>query len=110
MRRGQSSWVSFPEFGAYCAAKSAQWSLTNTLRVQLADQGIRVAGLHVGYMDTDMVRTVDAAKSARGESTPDEGEKKTAKKSTAKKAASKKTTKKSTTKKTAAKKTAKKAS
>lgn len=31
--------------------------------MQLADQGIRVAGLHVGYMDTDMVRAVDAAKS-----------------------------------------------
>ncbi|EMF57635.1 MULTISPECIES: SDR family oxidoreductase [Streptomyces] len=57
------SWVSFPEFGAYCAAKSAEWSLTNTLRVQLAAQGIRVAGLHVGYMDTDMVRDVDAPKS-----------------------------------------------
>ena len=51
-------------------------------------------------------KSVDAAKSARGESTSDEGEKKTAKKSTAKKSASKK----STTKKTAAKKTAKKAS
>ncbi|TMR22723.1 SDR family oxidoreductase [Nonomuraea turkmeniaca] len=57
------SWVSFPEIGAYCAAKSAQWSLTNALRVQLADQGIRVAGLHVGYMDTDMARTVTMAKS-----------------------------------------------
>ncbi|MEH0573289.1 MULTISPECIES: SDR family oxidoreductase [Streptomyces] len=57
------SWVSFPELGAYSAAKSAEWSLTNALRVQLADQNIRVAGLHVGYMDTDMVRTVDAAKS-----------------------------------------------
>ncbi|WSQ13459.1 SDR family oxidoreductase [Streptomyces sp. NBC_01231] len=56
------SWVSFPEFGA-CAAKSAEWSLTNALRLQLADQHIRVAGLHVGYMDTDMVRSVDAAKS-----------------------------------------------
>ncbi|MEH0630870.1 SDR family oxidoreductase [Streptomyces stelliscabiei] len=54
---------SVSRFGAYCAAKSAQWSLTNTLRVQLADQGIRVAGLHVGYMDTDMVRAVDASKS-----------------------------------------------
>lgn len=57
------SWVSFPEYGAYCAAKSAEWSLTNALRVQLADQGIRVSGLHVGYMDTDMVRHVDADKS-----------------------------------------------
>ena len=57
------SWVSFPEIGAYCAAKSAEWSLTNALRVQLAGQGIRVAGLHVGYMDTNMVRTVTAPKS-----------------------------------------------
>ncbi|MER5224671.1 SDR family oxidoreductase [Streptomyces flaveus] len=57
------SWVSFPDFGAYCAAKSAEWSLTNALRLQLASQGVRVAGLHVGYMDTDMVRAVDAAKS-----------------------------------------------
>ena len=31
--------------------------------VQLAGQGIRVAGLHVGYMDTNMVRTVTAPKS-----------------------------------------------
>ena len=52
----------FPLLGAYCAAKSAQWSLTNALRLQLADQHIRVAGLHVGYMDTDMVATVTAPK------------------------------------------------
>src|ERR671914_44961 len=57
------SWVSFPEVGAYCAAKSAEWSLTNALRLQLAGQGIRVAGLHVGYMDTDMTATVTAEKS-----------------------------------------------
>lgn len=57
------SWVSFPEVGAYCAAKSAAWSLTNALRVQLADQGIRVSGLHVGYMDTDMTASVTSDKS-----------------------------------------------
>ncbi|MGW2050528.1 SDR family oxidoreductase [Streptomyces sp. NPDC001858] len=57
------SWLSFPEVGAYCAAKSAEWSLTNALRVQLAGQGIRVSGLHVGYMDTDMAQTVTAPKS-----------------------------------------------
>src|SRR5687767_10835872 len=28
------AWISFPEVGAYCAAKSAEWSLTNALRVQ----------------------------------------------------------------------------
>ncbi|MGW0561471.1 SDR family oxidoreductase [Streptomyces sp. NPDC003016] len=58
------SWYSFPDSGAYCAAKAAQWSLTNTLRVQLADEGIRVAGLHVGYMDTDMARAATAPKLA----------------------------------------------
>jgi DNA end-binding protein Ku len=52
-------------------------------------------------------RSVDAAKTARGESTPgDDEEKKPTKKTAAKKTASKSTAKKSTTKKTAAKKTA----
>jgi NAD(P)-dependent dehydrogenase (short-subunit alcohol dehydrogenase family) len=57
------SWISFPEAGAYSAAKSAEWSMTNALRAQLAPQGIRVTGLHVGYMDTDMVAAVTAPKS-----------------------------------------------
>jgi len=57
------SWVSFPDGGAYCAAKSAEWSLTNALRLELAGQGTRVSGLHVGYMDTDMARGVSAPKS-----------------------------------------------
>jgi len=57
------SWVSFPASGAYCAAKSAEWSLTNALRQELAAQGTRVSVLHVGYMDTDMTRSVNAPKS-----------------------------------------------
>jgi NAD(P)-dependent dehydrogenase (short-subunit alcohol dehydrogenase family) len=57
------SWVSFPGTGAYCAAKSAEWSLTNALRQELAGQGTRVSALHVGYMDTDMARGVEAPKS-----------------------------------------------
>jgi NAD(P)-dependent dehydrogenase (short-subunit alcohol dehydrogenase family) len=56
------SWFSFPAIGAYCAAKSAEWSLTNTLRVELAPQNIRVAGLHVGFMDTDMAASVTSPK------------------------------------------------
>ena len=57
------SWVTSPVFGgAYCAAKSAEWSLTNALRLELAEQNIRVAGLHVGYMDTDMTASVTAPK------------------------------------------------
>jgi NAD(P)-dependent dehydrogenase (short-subunit alcohol dehydrogenase family) len=57
------SWVTFPSTGAYCAAKSAEWSLTNALRLELAPQGTRVSSLHVGYMDTDMARDIDAPKS-----------------------------------------------
>jgi NAD(P)-dependent dehydrogenase (short-subunit alcohol dehydrogenase family) len=57
------SWLSFPASGAYCAAKSAEWSLTNALRQELADQGTQVSALHVGYMDTDMTRGVSAPKS-----------------------------------------------
>ncbi|MGC4773397.1 SDR family oxidoreductase [Micromonospora sp. DT44] len=57
------SWVNFPAVGAYGAAKSAEWAMTNALRVQLAERGVRVAGLHVGYMDTDMTAGVTAPKS-----------------------------------------------
>ncbi len=57
------SWVSLPTSGAYSAAKSAQWALTNALRLQLAEQGTQVTALHVGYMDTDMARHVTSPKS-----------------------------------------------
>lgn len=56
------SWVSFPNIGAYCAAKAAEWSLTNALRAELAAQGTRVSSLHVGYMDTDLARRVTEPK------------------------------------------------
>ncbi|MFB7333850.1 SDR family oxidoreductase [Streptomyces adustus] len=56
------SWISFPAVGAYAAAKSAEWSLTNAVRQQLAPRGISVSGLHVGYMDTDMARHVEGPK------------------------------------------------
>jgi NAD(P)-dependent dehydrogenase (short-subunit alcohol dehydrogenase family) len=61
------SWVTFPQIGAYCAAKSAEWALTNALRQELASQGTRVSSLHVGYMDTDMAKGVDAPKADPGD-------------------------------------------
>jgi len=56
------SWLAIPRAGAYCAAKSAAWSLTNALRQELAPSGILVSALHVGYMDTDMAKSVEAPK------------------------------------------------
>jgi short-subunit dehydrogenase len=57
------SWVTLPAAGAYSAAKSAEWSLTNALRLELAAQGTLVTALHVGFMDTDMAAHVDGPKS-----------------------------------------------
>ncbi|WP_179806470.1 SDR family oxidoreductase [Micromonospora purpureochromogenes] len=56
------SWFALPTDGAYVAAKAAEWGLTNSLRLTLAPAKIRVAGLHVGFMDTDMTRAVTAPK------------------------------------------------
>lgn len=54
------SWVAW--HGAYSATKSALWSQSNALRVDLKPRGIVVSGLHVGYVDTDMTAGVDAPK------------------------------------------------
>ncbi|WP_194917168.1 SDR family oxidoreductase [Catenulispora rubra] len=56
------SWFNAPHLGGYSASKSAEWSLTNALRQELAGQGTKVAGLHVGYMDTEMAARVDDSK------------------------------------------------
>ncbi|MBM9509238.1 SDR family oxidoreductase [Actinacidiphila acididurans] len=56
------SWITFPGSAAYSAAKSAAWSVTNALRVGLAEQGTQVTALHVGYMDTDMTAHLEVPK------------------------------------------------
>jgi NAD(P)-dependent dehydrogenase (short-subunit alcohol dehydrogenase family) len=56
------SWIAFPQVGGYSAAKSAEWSMTNALRTELAPRNVRVSGLHVGYMDTELTAGVDAPK------------------------------------------------
>ena len=40
--------------GIYSAAKAALWSATNSLRLELAPEGVHVVGVHVGYVDTAM--------------------------------------------------------
>lgn len=49
------SWVSLSGQGAYCASKSAAWSMTNALRQELQPDDITVTAVHVGLIDTDMV-------------------------------------------------------
>jgi NAD(P)-dependent dehydrogenase (short-subunit alcohol dehydrogenase family) len=46
----------------YGATKAALWSLTNSLRVEFAEQHTRVVGVHLGYLHTDMTTTLDIHK------------------------------------------------
>jgi len=57
------SWVSSGTIGAYTAAKAAEWALTNDLRLNLYHQNVRVAGLHVGFMETDLTSSLEVPKS-----------------------------------------------
>ncbi|MFG2050521.1 SDR family oxidoreductase [Micromonospora sp. NPDC048935] len=56
------SWFSYHGANAYAAAKAAQWSLTNGIRLELADQKTLVTGLHLGMADTDMSASYDGDK------------------------------------------------
>ena len=54
------SWLAIA--GGYSASKAALWSITNSLRVELAPQGTLVVGAHLGYTDTPMIADLDADK------------------------------------------------
>ncbi|MGI8336713.1 SDR family oxidoreductase [Actinomadura scrupuli] len=56
------SWFTVPGAGAYAASKAAAWSLTDSARLELADQGTHVVGVHMGLVDTDMAAGVQAPK------------------------------------------------
>ncbi|ADB32855.1 short-chain dehydrogenase/reductase SDR [Kribbella flavida DSM 17836] len=56
------SWRAYPGAGAYAAAKSAQWSLTNSVRLELAAQRTQVTGVLLGATDTDMMAGWDVPK------------------------------------------------
>lgn len=59
------SWVGGS--GAYGASKAAIWSLSNSLRLELRAQGTQVLGVHVGFVDTEMVSDVNIPKTAPSE-------------------------------------------
>lgn len=58
------SWLNGGQLAAYAASKAAAWSLTNALRHELAPQKTQVLALHMGFVDTDLVRSVDAPKTS----------------------------------------------
>lgn len=48
--------------GAYGVSKAALWSATDSLRLELAEDGVQVVGAYLGYTDTAMTTGVDAPK------------------------------------------------
>jgi NAD(P)-dependent dehydrogenase (short-subunit alcohol dehydrogenase family) len=59
-----ASWINSPLLGVYGSTKSAAWALTNGMRLELLAQKTQVLGLHVGFVDTDLVRGMDVPKTA----------------------------------------------
>ncbi len=55
-----AAWTPVPS--AYAASKTAMWSATNALRVELAPEGTTVTGLLVGLVDTSMSAHVSLPK------------------------------------------------
>jgi short-subunit dehydrogenase len=56
------SFISMPQGATYSASKSAAWSLTNALRIELRGQGTLVVAVHAGFIDTDMAAGVRGEK------------------------------------------------
>ena len=54
------SWASGA--GAYGASKAALWSITNSIRTELAGQRTQVVGVHLAFADTDMVAGIPGDK------------------------------------------------
>lgn len=57
-----TSWTGRPDFPGYAASKAAQWSLTDSLRQGLREQGTLVVGVHAGFVDTDLSAWIDEPK------------------------------------------------
>lgn len=56
------TWLSLPMLAAYAASKSAAWSVTNALRLELKPQKTQVVAVHVGFVDTDLTKGFDVPK------------------------------------------------
>jgi NAD(P)-dependent dehydrogenase (short-subunit alcohol dehydrogenase family) len=56
------SWFAAPVLSTYSASKAAAWLYSNAARIELKRQGTEVLGVHVGYVDTDLIAAVEAEK------------------------------------------------
>jgi NAD(P)-dependent dehydrogenase (short-subunit alcohol dehydrogenase family) len=56
------SWFASPGAGSYAAAKSAEWNMTNGVRLELAGQGTFVQGVLLGAADTEISAGYDGPK------------------------------------------------
>ncbi len=57
-----AAWIGRTDFPGYAASKAAQWSLTQSLREGLREQGTLVVGVHAGFVETELASWVDAPK------------------------------------------------
>jgi NAD(P)-dependent dehydrogenase (short-subunit alcohol dehydrogenase family) len=58
------SWINGGQLASYAASKSAAWSLTNSLRHELAAQKTQVLALHMAFVDTDLARALPGEKTS----------------------------------------------
>lgn len=56
--------ASMPGLSTYNASKAAAWSMTQSLRASVRDQNIAVYGVFPGAVDTDMLASVEMAKTS----------------------------------------------
>jgi NAD(P)-dependent dehydrogenase (short-subunit alcohol dehydrogenase family) len=56
------SWFTLPAAGAYAASKAAAWALTDSTRLELNPQQTHVVAVHMGLVDTDMTKGMEAPK------------------------------------------------
>ncbi|MGW2721680.1 SDR family NAD(P)-dependent oxidoreductase [Streptomyces sp. NPDC001492] len=59
-----NSLAPFPLIASYAVSKAAAFSLTQSLRTLLAEQGVRVHAVLTGPVDTEMSRGIDAPKAS----------------------------------------------
>ncbi len=57
-----TSFYTNPLDASYGASKAAEWSWTDSIRVELAHQGPLVGAEHASFIDTDMAAGIDIAK------------------------------------------------